>query len=117
MRRLIAGGLFRLVPFDQPFLHPFKYDIRSTFNGMIEHEGQPRDERKAGDGWTPKLDSGVAHVGKQWLGVFDGCVDGEGGEGPDREKKGDMNQSHVPIAARECLGFLPQSTWGHVYSH
>lgn len=38
LRRLIAGSLFLRVPFDQLFFHPLKDDIRSTFNGMIEHE-------------------------------------------------------------------------------
>lgn len=43
-RRLIAGSLFRGVPFDQLFLHPFKNGIRCTFDGVIKNEGQPRDE-------------------------------------------------------------------------
>jgi len=39
LRWLITGSLSRSVPFDELFLHPFKDDIRSTFNGMIKYEG------------------------------------------------------------------------------
>lgn len=83
LRRLVTGGLFRGVPFDQLFLHPFKGGIRGTFNGMVENEGQSRDKREAGNGRTPQFQSRVLHVFEQWLGVFDSGVNRERGEGPD----------------------------------
>lgn len=69
------------------FLHPFKNDIRSTFNGMIKYEGQSRNEREAGNGRTPQLESGIPHVGEQRFGVFDGRVNRESGEGPNLKER------------------------------
>ena len=85
-RRPIAGSLFRAVPLDQLFLNPFKSEIRSTFNGMVENERQARNKREAGDRGTPQLEPGVLDALEQRLGASDSGVNRERRESPDKRK-------------------------------